>query len=201
MPDSLERRLLHAVRLHAVEGRLPTAAWSAGLGQAEFDALALTVGACEPGLLLPYLVPIRPRPALLSPLVALLWSDREFDDPWTRLMSGAVACAAFGSRHLWQDLGAGGRHEVTALFERHFPYVVACNRQQLKWKHHLFRLLGAELGVPDLRPPSCGDCDQLPVCFPDRPGVAGPKAEIDGTQAKQEPAARGQGFAVDHRRR
>ncbi|HMM50837.1 MAG TPA: nitrogen fixation protein NifQ [Burkholderiaceae bacterium] len=184
MPDSLERRLLDAVRGHAVDGRLPAAAWTAGLGQAEFDALVLLVGACDPGLPPPPSWPSRSRPALLSPLVALLWSSREIDDPWTRLMAGTVACAAFGSRHLWQDLGASGRHEVTALLERHFPYVVAANRRQLKWKHHLFCLLGAELRVPDLRPPHCGDCDELPVCFPGAPGASGSDPEADGTQAK-----------------
>lgn len=201
MPDTLERRLLNTVRRHGIEGRLPTAAWTAGLGQAEFDALAFAVGACEPGLPLPARVAIQPRPALLSPLVALLWSTREADDPWARLMAGAVACAAFGSRHLWLDIGASGRHEVTALLQRHFPDVVSTNRRQLKWKRHVFGLLGQELGVPGLRPPRCGDCDELPVCFPGAPRTGGSETRVDGTQTKQEPAARGQGLPVDHRRR
>jgi len=139
MPDTLERRLLTTVRRHGIEGRLPIAAWTAGLGQAEFDALAFAVGACESGLPLPSTVPIQPRPALLSPLVALLWSNREVD--------------------------------------------------------------GHELGTPGLRAPRCGDCNELPVCFPDAPRIGRSEFEVDGTQTKQEPAARGQGLAVDHRRR
>ena len=201
MPDSVERRLLHAVRVHAIEERLPMAAWTAGLGHSEFDALASAVGACDPEPGPPCSLPIRQRPVLLTPLVELLWSNRECDDAWTRLISGAVACAAYGSRHLWQDLGLDGRHEVTALFERRFPRVVSSNERQLKWKHHLFNLLGSELKVPGLRPPNCGDCEQLPVCFPDRPRASGSEKEVDGTQAKQESATRGQGLTVDHRGR
>jgi nitrogen fixation protein NifQ len=173
LPDDLERRVLAAVLVHAAEGVLPPDTATVGLGSAEFASLRATRNVAEPSQ------PVDRPPAtddadarrlapLLSPLIALLWAHRSGEAPWTRVMSGTIASAAFGARHLWQDLGATGRPEVTALMERHFPALAARNVHNLKWKNHLFRCLGAELGIPDLRPPRCDGCGEQPVCFPER---------------------------------
>ena len=190
MPDELERRVLDAVGGHARAGRLPPAAITVGFEPAEFAALcggvqlrpgdgldAVPAAACGE------------RPAMLGPLIALLWSHRTSDAPWTRLMAGTIASAAFGARHLWQDLGAAGRPEVTALIERHFLALATRNVRNLKWKHHLFQCLGAELGLPDLRPPRCDGCEEQPLCFPEGPGAVTFRRRHDGPAAQTEEAA------------
>lgn len=170
MPDDRERRVLDAVRRHACEGLLPPASITLGLAPSEFAALCIGVQAPRGALFdgTPP-APSDERPELLSPLIALLWARRTVNAPWTRLMAGSIACAAFGARHLWQDMGACGRPEVTALIERHFRSLAERNVHQLKWKHHLFNCLGAARGIADLRPPRCDGCDEQPLCFPDRP--------------------------------
>ena len=189
MPDDLERRVFDAVRRHACEGRLPPAAFSTGFDAPEFAALCASVqpGAGGTDGLQP--PPAGDRPAMLSPLIDLLWAQRSADAPWTRLMAGTIACAAFGARHLWQDLGAAGRTEVTALLQRHFPAVVDSNVRNLKWKHHLFQLLGARLDMPDLRPPRCDGCEEQPLCFPDGPVTVRFGGMHVGAGAKQEKTA------------
>jgi nitrogen fixation protein NifQ len=162
--DELRLRVLGNVMQLGLSGELPPEAMSLGLGLAECRALLQAVG-----LGLPEVSPA-PAPGLrspfLSPLIALLWAHRADDAPWTRLMAGTLASAAFGARHLWQDLGASGRAEVSALLMQHFPTLAAANVHQLKWKHHFFQTLGAELGMPDLRPPRCDGCEEQAVCFP-----------------------------------
>jgi nitrogen fixation protein NifQ len=165
----LERRVLDAVRQHALEGVLPPAASSVGLGRAEFTALCLEAGVGEVSDVVP--ANDAARSPFLSPLIALMWSHRTSDHPWTRLMAGTIASAAFGARHLWQDLGASGRPEVSALMNDHFRTLAERNLRSLKWKHHLFLCLGAELGIPDLRPPRCDGCEEQRICFPDGPVV------------------------------
>ena len=186
MSDDLERRVLDAVRRHAHEGLLPRASLTLGLQPPEFATLCAgmqaRLGYGDEG------VPSAAsdaRPALLSPLVDLLWSHRTSDAPWTRLMAGTIACAAFGARHLWQDLGAAGRPEVTALMERHFRDLAVRNVRNLKWKHHLFQCLGEQLGMPNLRPPRCDGCEEQPLCFPDGPVAATFGRRHDATAAQE----------------
>jgi nitrogen fixation protein NifQ len=184
MPEDLERRVLEAVRQHARAGLLPPASITVGLEPSEFTALCVDVQAPLSDRVTT--APVDGPPAMLSPLIALLWSHRSGDAPWTRLMAGTIASAAFGARHLWQDLGAAGRPEVTALMERHFRSLAQRNLRNLKWKHHLFQCLGAQVGLPDLRPPRCDGCEEQPLCFPDGPvavtfrrGHGGPAAQTE----------------------
>lgn len=169
MSNDVERRVLAAVRRHAHDGLLPSAASTVGLQHAEFAALCRAAGVAEVGdATVPGDVD---RSPWLSPLISLMWSHRTGDDPWTRLMAGTIACAAFGARHLWQDLGASGRPEVTGLMTRHFRALAERNVRDLKWKHHLFLCLGAQIGMPELRPPRCDGCEEQRICFPDRSTV------------------------------
>src|SRR5262245_38770846 len=167
LSNELERRVLDAVRRHALDGVLPQAASTVGLGRAEFAALCLEAGVREVSDGVP--ANDAGRSPFLSPLIALMWSHRTGDDAWTRLMAGTIASAAFGARHLWQDLGASGRPEVSALMNHHFRTLAERNVRNLKWKHHLFLCLGAEIGMPDLRPPRCDGCEEQRICFPDGP--------------------------------
>lgn len=47
MPENLERRALDAVRRHALEGQLPSAASTVGLGAEELSVLCTSVGLGE----------------------------------------------------------------------------------------------------------------------------------------------------------
>ena len=190
MLDELERRILEAVRRHARDGLLPPASITVGLEPAEFAALCSGVQ-LPLGDAIEDMPPAESggRPAMLLPLIALLWSHRSGNAPWTRLIAGTIASAAFGARHLWQDLGAAGRSEVTALMERHFRSLAERNVRNLKWKHHLFQCLGAEVGLPDLRPPRCDGCQEQPLCFPDGPVEVRFRRRHDGPAAQTESAA------------
>lgn len=177
---------MNAVRQHAREGLLPAAAFTVGLDEAEFNALRQAVDAPAPGFAAG---PGMGTPSpLLAPLIALLWSHRSSDAPWTRLMAGTIGSASFGARHLWQDLGAAGRPEVSALMERHFPSLARLNLRNLKWKHHLFMCLGTEMGQPDLRPPRCDGCEEQPVCFPGGPVAVTFRSRHDSPAKKEERA-------------
>lgn len=169
MDDAVERRVLVAVREHARCGLLPRAALQVGFDAIEFTVLCDAVGV--EGVRAGDIVDLPEVPPLLHGLTDLLWSARTGDAPWTRLMAGAIACAAFGARHLWQDLGAAGRPEVSGLMTRHFASLAERNVRNLKWKHHLFLCLGERLGDADLRPPRCDGCDEQAVCFPPDSGV------------------------------
>ena len=187
LSNELERRVLDAVRQRAAEGALPPTASSVGLGRAEFGALCLEVGICEVSDVVS--ANDAARSPFLSPLIAMMWSHRTGDDPWTRLMAGTIASAAFGPHHLWQDLGAAGRPEVTNLMSRHFRTLAERNVRNLKWKHHLFLCLGEVLGLPDLRPPRCDGCEEQRICFPDGPAVVTLRRQHDAAPPQGEPSA------------
>jgi len=201
LPDDLQRRVLAAVRRHAAEGLLPRAAATVALPADEFESLCRAVDFTP--------APAGPLPASdalpsehLHDLVALLWAHRADAQPWTRLMAGTLASACFGARHLWQDLGAAGRPEVSALLAQHFPAIAARNVRDLKWKNHLFRCLGEELGIAGLRPPRCTGCDEYSLCFPDAASTIAPQIRsMHAVSAPEEQPARTEGRGVDHRRR
>lgn len=161
-PDGLEQNAIDAVRRYGGSGMLPAAAQTLGLDAGEYWGI---FPGPEP-LAKPILA--RDIPPLLPELVALLWSFRATDAVETRVMAGAIACACFGSRHLWEDLGLVSRSEATVLIERHFPQLARGNVRELKWKHFIFERLGEYLKLPDLYPPGCPGCDEFSVCFPGR---------------------------------
>lgn len=107
-------------------------------------------------------------PPTFHGLVALLTAHgvATADAARTRWLAHAIAAACHGERHLWQDLGATGREDVSRLLETCFRPLFLRNTQDLKWKRFLFAELGKTQGNPDLRPPGCGECDHLPICFP-----------------------------------
>lgn len=84
-------------------------------------------------------------------------------------LAHVIATACFGRHHLWQDLGLGGRDDVSRLLAACFPSVHAANVNNLKWKRFLFATLAAQHGG-DPRPPSCAGCEDFPKCFPDEGG-------------------------------
>jgi len=174
--ELLIQRVVSHVLAASVAGRLPALAWHEGLAPAQRQAvhtrwpLACAVwediGAPVP--------PSAADPAeLLLPLRHLLLAHRaRTGEPAFVVLANVLACACFGSHHLWQDLGAAGRADVSRLMQVAFPGLHDSNIHNLRWKRHLFMQLGDLLGRDGLRPPKCGDCGDYAVCF----GVVEPAA-------------------------
>lgn len=101
----------------------------------------------------------------LAPLTQLLLDARADHDGAHATLARCLACACMGSHHLWQDLGLSGRPEVSRLMLLAFPAIHAANGRHLRWKRHLFILLGERLGVADLLPPRCSACEDAPACL------------------------------------
>lgn len=169
--ESLIARVVGHV-LHAeARGELPRLAWHLGLSPVEREAMhARWPPECAAwDALEQATAPPDPQAArghdLLAPLHALLMAHRADTDAPLIVLANALACACFGGHHLWQDLGATGRDEVSRLMAVCFPALFASNTRNLKWKRHLFLTLGEQLGRDDLRPPKCDDCDSYQGCF------------------------------------
>lgn len=165
--ESTERRAIDAVRAQALAGGLPVAAFWLGLGGLRGQLLLASQGIAASLVAAPAHVPDieAEAPELLTPLLDLIWAHRAQDDAATRLIAGTLACACFGSRHLWQDLGLQGRAEVSGLLTHYAPALAAGNTRGLKWKRYLFETLGERLGRPGLRPPHCEGCEDFDLCF------------------------------------
>ncbi len=103
-------------------------------------------------------------PDLFPPLVKMLCDSRPCAAPIDWWLVHAIASACFGHRHLWQDLGLRGREELSSLLAERFPDLYRRNVGDLKWKRFMFHELGQHLGIADLRPPGCGECEHFPLC-------------------------------------
>jgi nitrogen fixation protein NifQ len=86
------------------------------------------------------------------------------------LLSCMVARRAQRPNHLWQDLGLRQRRELSWLMQRHFEPVAARNKNDMKWKKFLYRLICRDEGFGICTAPSCEECDELDVCFGDEAG-------------------------------
>jgi nitrogen fixation protein NifQ len=98
-------------------------------------------------------------------LVALLQEHAADDGEDTRWLALAVASAALGSNHLWQDLGLPSRRELNELLRRWFPSLHARNTGDMKWKKFFYRQLCERAEVLICRSPSCAACDDYHHCF------------------------------------
>lgn len=105
-------------------------------------------------------------PELFPQLVQMLMDNRSCDDPNNRCVAHAIACACFGHRRLWQDIGLQSRNDVSCLLAKHFYWFYIRNTGNMRWKRFIFHELGLRLGVPELLPPGCngkGMGDLLPA--------------------------------------
>lgn len=67
--------------------------------------------------------------------------------------------------HLWQDLGLRNRGELSQLMSRHFPRLAEKNKQDMKWKKFLYRMVCGSEGFVLCTAPVCSECDDFKVCF------------------------------------
>ena len=88
-------------------------------------------------------------------------SPRE-QDIW---LAYAIASAAMGENHLWQDMGLPNRKVLSDLLNTHFPTLAAQNTGDMKWKKFFYRQLCARAGIPICKSPHCADCCDYRICF------------------------------------
>ncbi|QRG07600.1 nitrogen fixation protein NifQ [Xanthobacter dioxanivorans] len=67
--------------------------------------------------------------------------------------------------HLWQDLGLRSREELRELMTRRFAPLAMKNRQDMKWKKFLYRMVCGSEGFTLCAAPVCSDCDEFHICF------------------------------------
>lgn len=100
-------------------------------------------------------------------LVALLLDHAEAGphDVLSRWLAHAVATAATGANHLWQDLGLPDRSELNRLMQAHFGALKRRNAGDMKWKKFFYRCLCEQAEVLVCKSPSCAACSDQPLCF------------------------------------
>lgn len=164
-PDSAHRSI-NGVLDSAEDGHLPLFAATLGMRYDVFSAI-LSGGQIDPVLQTTLHSDLLAEwvPELFPPLVEMLWDSRSCDDPINWWVAHALACACFGHRHLWQDMGLRSRGEGSGLLAEHFCWLYIRNTGNMKWKRFIFQELGLHIGVPDLLPPGCSDCDDFRLCF------------------------------------
>ena len=134
-----------------------------GLGAMEFQRL---MKSCFPGMLLDNGSPASPDGAdEFDDLVALLSECRVADSEALRWLCHAVATAALGDNHLWQDMGLPSRSLLTHLIAGCFPGLAARNAADMKWKKFLYRQLCERAGIRVCKSPNCAVCADFGDCF------------------------------------
>jgi nitrogen fixation protein NifQ len=94
----------------------------------------------------------------------LLENRAETSEPlaWLAL---AVASAAMGENHLWQDMGLPSRKVLSTLMNQCFPSLAAKNTGDMKWKKFFYRQLCEQADVPICKSPHCAECCDYAICF------------------------------------
>lgn len=77
----------------------------------------------------------------------------------------AIATAAMGEDHLWQDMGLPDRKALSDLLSENFPALAAKNTGDMKWKKFFYRQLCARAGLLICKAPHCADCCDHGLCF------------------------------------
>ncbi len=98
-------------------------------------------------------------------LAALLLQHRAEPSEQLAWLSLAIASAAMGENHLWQDMGLPSRKVLSELMTRYFPGLAARNTGDMKWKKFFYRQLCEQADVPICKSPHCADCCDYAVCF------------------------------------
>ncbi len=98
-------------------------------------------------------------------LRALLLAQRTDTRPEQDWLARIVARRCLRPNHLWQDLGLGGRDELSRLMRRHFAPLAAANDRDMKWKKFLYRRLCQDEGILICKSPVCESCTDFALCF------------------------------------
>ncbi len=98
-------------------------------------------------------------------LLELLLEFRACPDEPGAWLAHAVATAAMGENHLWQDMGLPNRKVLSQLMKENFPALAAKNVGDMKWKKFFYRQLCERAEVPICKSPHCAECCDYGVCF------------------------------------
>ena len=98
-------------------------------------------------------------------LVELLLEHRASSREQEGWLAYAIASAAMGENHLWQDMGLPSRKVLSELMQTHFPTLAARNTGDMKWKKFFYRQLCERAGIPICKSPHCADCCDFRACF------------------------------------
>lgn len=86
-------------------------------------------------------------------------------DALEQLLGAMIARRCKFPHHLWQDLGLRDRGELSRLMKRHFAPLAEKNRNDMKWKKFLYRMVCGAEGFTLCTAPVCAECDDFHVCF------------------------------------
>lgn len=165
-------RVIGSVMGHAQTGDLPLFAWTLGLPQDRLLQMIATLfpelGQIEPVSAAKYATLLHREPPLFAELVAWLSAQGSSEHAASHVewMARAVAVAAQGERHLWQDMGLRQRNELSSVLQDYFPALHARNTAALKWKKFLYLSMGEDRGIANLKPPGCAQCPEFGLCYP-----------------------------------
>lgn len=98
-------------------------------------------------------------------LRTLLLQHRADDGIEAEWAAAIVARRAQAPNHLWEDMGFADRGELNGMMSRFFPTLKALNRDDMRWKKFLYRLLCEQTGTLRCKSPSCSLCSDVAVCF------------------------------------
>jgi nitrogen fixation protein NifQ len=98
-------------------------------------------------------------------LVALLLDLRAQPTEQRAWLAFAMASAAMGEGHLWQDMGLPSRDILSQLIAENFPTLAQRNTNNMKWKKFFYRQLCERAGVQICRSPHCAECCDYAHCF------------------------------------
>lgn len=150
---ALAYRAITGVLDSADKGHLPPFAATLGMRYEEFSLIQVEHSK-DSLLRLPFYFDLIAEwmPDLFPPLVEMLWERHSCDDKINWWVAHAIACACFGKRHLWQDLGLQGKEELSRLLASRFPKLYRHNFSDLDWNSFIFQELGQHLEIPNFIP-------------------------------------------------
>jgi nitrogen fixation protein NifQ len=98
-------------------------------------------------------------------LAGLLLEHRAEPSEQLAWLALAIASAAMGENHLWQDMGLPSRKVLSTLMTQYFPTLAARNTDDMKWKKFFYRQLCERAEIPICKSPHCAECCDYAICF------------------------------------
>ena len=95
-------------------------------------------------------------------LLELLLEHRAEASEPAAWLAHAVASAAMGENHLWQDMGLPSRRHLSAFMQSRFGSLAALNGGDMKWKKFFYRQLCLRAQIPLCKSPNCAGCSRHP---------------------------------------
>lgn len=98
-------------------------------------------------------------------LLALLMQHSAIPGAQGHWLAHAIATAAMGDNHLWEDMGLSSRAVLSRLMTEYFPTLAARNSGNMKWKKFFYRQLCELTEILICKSPNCADCSDYNNCF------------------------------------